>query len=972
MGFAGEGGTVQTIPTSDEYLLQTWSMEEGMPYHVVQAISQTRDGYLWLATPRGVARFDGNRFSLFFKGGESGLESNHIETEFVSKGGDLWLGLDRGLVARWNGYAFKTVAAISHQRGFDEWVCSLCEDAAGEIWCGIRNGSKVVRIENNGALTEFGLNEGGAPGGDIFVCADIKGQIWYANAHGCGVFEQGRFQSIDDAGGDNVHLALAREGGVWAVRAGELIHYDFDGTKKSIADIRVLGEARNVNVLYEDRYGALWLGTRNAGLYRFSHGEFVRVPTSFPEVRTISEDREGNLWVGTYGGGVDRLSRRGFWLKKMEDGLLEPFTVSFCEDGENRLWIAGRLNGPVRATDSANRSFAAVPGWPGGLIYALCADSSGGVWLAGSRGLRHWSEGNFSTVPSVSRPVTALLTDKQKNLWIAPIHGELLCLREGRTDQISEPKELSEVRSLAQDTGGRIWAGTENGRVFFRESSHFISVDLPEAKDQVRFIVPDRDDTVWIGVYGAGLYRYHAGRVCHWAPDSALGTDEIRSLVIDNDDFWIATGCGIFQTTRRELKSVMDEGKPFERFSAHDRKDGVPVMEYAYGFRNAAMRAHDGHLWFASGRGALEIDPENLKDTIPMAAAQIDAVQIGTATVPSSSWKKLIVPSHPGLLQISYTMPELRMPSQVRFRYRLIGAGKDDWIRSGSERTATFAHLGAGEYRFEVAAARGTGSWLPKTASLSFTVLPAWWETAWFRLAAFTSIATAGALLVRFVVSRRIRGRMLKLQHEHALERERTRIARDMHDELGADLTQISLVSKIAELESPENMSTHVREIASVARHAVESLDEIVWAVNPRHDTLSSLVDYLGEFASAFLRVSGLSCKLAFPENLPGWRVSSSVRHHLFLVAKEALNNAAKYARASSVCLKIEVIGNLFRLMVTDDGCGFEIGRQHKNANGLRNMRERMAEIGGKCCIESGEGQGTRVAFELLFPNDNI
>jgi signal transduction histidine kinase/sugar lactone lactonase YvrE len=591
------------------------------------------------------------------------------------------------------------------------------------------------------------------------------------------------------------------------------------------------------------------------------------------------------------------------------------------------------------------------------------------MWVAGSSGVWHWRNGNFTQESSVKEAVTALLCDRQKRLWMAKVNGELLCSHGGTTERISGPEGLSDVRALAQDEFGRIWAGTEHGRVFFQSSQQFTSVALPEARGQVRFIVPDRDETIWIGVKGAGLYRWHAGQVSHWALNTALGTQELCSMVIENENLWVGTARGAFKAARRELERAVDEGKPLEHFSVYDRNDGVPVMEYALGFRSGAIRSHDGHLWFATAHGALEVKPEDLRDNEPASRVQIDEVQIGNSSVPGTSWEGLTLPPSPALLQIRYTLPELSTPSQLRFRYRLIGAGNDDWITGGSERLASFAHLRAGEYRFEVAAAKGTGSWLPQTATLSFKVRPAWWDTAWFRLGLSSVLALIVALLARYAVNRRIRMRMLKLEQEHALERERTRIARDMHDELGANLTQIAVVSKIVQLESPETVSNHIQEIASAARQAIVSLDEIVWAVNPRHDTLSSLVSYLGEFAANFLRANGIACKLAFPKHLPDWRLSSSVRHHLFLVAKEAVNNAAKYSEASSVSLNIDVEGGLFRLAVTDDGCGFEIGDEHDNADGLRNMHERMAEIGGECWIESSIGQGTRVTFKLLFPD---
>jgi signal transduction histidine kinase len=329
------------------------------------------------------------------------------------------------------------------------------------------------------------------------------------------------------------------------------------------------------------------------------------------------------------------------------------------------------------------------------------------------------------------------------------------------------------------------------------------------------------------------------------------------------------------------------------------------------------------------------------------------------------------LPPKPGPLQIHYSLPQLASPEQMRFRYRLTGSGEDNWISAGTQRTATFTHLPPGDYCFEVAAAEAGGPWLSPPASLAFTVRAAWWQTIAFRVSTIIAAFLALAWLAREIELCRVRARMrkLKLEQEHALERERTRIARDMHDDVGASLTQITIVSQLAKLDPPEAASGHIDEISAIARRTVTTLDEIVWAVNPRNDTLPALIEYISQHAVDFLTAAGIVCELDIPEELPPHPLDSNVRRHLFLVAKETLNNVVKHAGAHTVRLKVELMGKVMRIVIADDGRGFEAGAVCAGSDGLHNMRERMKEVGGDCRIESRPGEGTRVVFELPLPD---
>jgi signal transduction histidine kinase len=278
--------------------------------------------------------------------------------------------------------------------------------------------------------------------------------------------------------------------------------------------------------------------------------------------------------------------------------------------------------------------------------------------------------------------------------------------------------------------------------------------------------------------------------------------------------------------------------------------------------------------------------------------------------------------------------------------------------------------------------------WNTTGASLAFMVLPWFWQTWWFQGGAILSGAGALAGAVRWITRRRIRARLLQLERQQAVERERTRIARDIHDDLGASLTRISLLSQTvrAELDDGRQAASDVDQIYSTARELTRAMDEIVWAVNPKHDSLDSLVTYLGRFAQNFLSAAEIRCRLDVPLHLPSWPLTAEIRHNLFLAFKEALNNVVKHARASEVRVLLELLPNGFVLLVSDNGCGFNLNG-HKDdsptdtvnpgrpegstsgrltpGNGLLNMRKRLEEAGGHCQLDSASGEGTRVRFAI-------
>jgi signal transduction histidine kinase len=328
-------------------------------------------------------------------------------------------------------------------------------------------------------------------------------------------------------------------------------------------------------------------------------------------------------------------------------------------------------------------------------------------------------------------------------------------------------------------------------------------------------------------------------------------------------------------------------------------------------------------------------------------------------------------------LEFRYTGLNFDGPERVRFRYRLEGLDPG-WLEAGTRREAFYSFVPPGAYRFQVIACNGDGIWNEVGDSLRLTVLPHFWQTHWFIAGMVLGTVIVGAGGSRLVEKRRTLRRLKRLEQERALERERTRIAQDLHDSMGARMCRISFLSEHARQRpaTSSELQEELRSISNDSREVLQSLDEIVWAVDPQKDTLDHLVSYIGQYAQEYFRRTGIECELELPATLPAQPISSQTRHHLFLSVHEALTNILKHSGATRAGIVMTCRDRTFEITISDNGKGFDPLSGESNAaaaaagfcNGLGNMRRRLAEMGGRCEVKSHPGQGTTVQFALSFP----
>lgn len=908
--------------TSD-YLTDVRQAEDGLPQNTVTCITQTRDGYLWLGTLNGVARFDGVRFVVFGAHNTPELKSNRILALLEDRQGGLWIGTEGGGAARLYRGRFKT---------FTTWeglpnniVQSLREDARGRVWIGTQAG----------------------------VCAWQDGAV--------------------------ARVSVSESPPEEPVR---------------VRDFPVVP----VQVVKELESGDVWAGTRTGSLWRRRAGRWQQIPSPSEAgqhpVRCLFEDREANLWVGTDGGGLLRLKPRRLMTLDMRDGLANEFVLSMADDGAAGIWLAATGGGIV------HWSGGALKAWPeagplrfNSSVGPLLRSRDGCLWVGSSgEGLFRWKEGvttPYGPAQGLPNPtILSLFEDREGRLWIGTYGDGLFLHQNGRFKNFGAKEGFPAriITSIVQDRDGDIWIGS-NGTGLYRYADGRFSYYCRRegwGSDFIRALLVDQEGALWIGSGGSGLTRMKDGWFHTLTTRQGLDDDVVSQIL--EDDFghlWIGSNRGIFRLSKQRFDAFAAGRITSVEGVAYGKSEGMQSLECTGGFQPAGLKAQDGALWFSTVKGAVRIDPALMSESSgtqtvaqarlfnvlppPVHVEEVWVDDEKVLSLPGETMPAFSLAVRPGQkrIEIHYTALSFTAPEKVRFRHRLVGLDSA-WVEAGDSRVARYANLPPGEYRFEVSACNNDGVWNREGARLRLRIQPHVWQSGWFlALAGFLAIAgVAGA--ARAAVVRRMRRKLEQLRQRHALEEERARIARDIHDDLGARLTKISLLSSLTErdLSDPRKVAAHIEELSGAVREVTGSLDEVVWAVEPGNDTLDNLATYLCRHTEDFLSGMAVRCRLKVPALLPAVALSSAVRHDVFLVVKEALNNVAKHARASTVWLSLSFEGDTLTITVEDDGCGFDAATVLRGS-GLNNMAKRVGRLSGQFRQEGRPDGGSRVLFSI-------
>jgi signal transduction histidine kinase len=482
----------------------------------------------------------------------------------------------------------------------------------------------------------------------------------------------------------------------------------------------------------------------------------------------------------------------------------------------------------------------------------------------------------------------------------------------------------------------------------------------------IRALYCDQENGLWIGSYGQGLACLQAGRWRHWSAREGLPSVFLHALTEDAEgNLWISSDNGIFGCPRRRL-TVDETSQSSPVLWWHLSVAEGLETKVCSGNGATAVAQAEGRLYFPNQQTVAVFAPQQVRQNLRAHPVTLDEVWIDGVLVPVAAGGKLRVKSGARHCEFHFTSPDLKTPGRLRFRYCLQGLDTG-WVESQQRRVAHYYRLPPGDYHFRVMVGGADGQWHEAPEPLELSVLPRLWERPGLRWAAALVLLALVIVTVRAVERSRARRRLERIEARQRMEQERQRIARDLHDDLGAGLTEVVLLGEWAGQDSGpvDQLKAQIANIVGKTRQLVTAMDEVVWTVNPRHDSAASLASYLADFAGDFFRPLAMRCRVDIMDNLPATPLPAATRHHLFLTAKEALHNAAKHSAATEVWLRVRCDDQALTLSVEDNGKGFDADAAGHQRHGLKNMRQRIAAIGGTLTIQSAPGAGTKMRFSV-------
>ncbi|MBI4325134.1 MAG: hypothetical protein HY674_07700, partial [Chloroflexi bacterium] len=909
--------------------------------------------------------------------------------------GTLWIVSESGLVTQFTNHEFRVryappapAEAVSGLSLSDEprWFafCPLAVDGNGVVWA-LQGTDTLLRFAGFGAPTIISL-EGLPEGATQGVWSDRGGHVWLVKGfHAC-VFSDGRWQSFALEGGLSPLGSIASPGseqGIWIANLGatHVRRRTVDGWDGSPIPLPVEPDAAGAgaSAILEDSQGRLWVSAWWGGVHIHQtaggwHSVQPRGPLAKCVVTGLFEDRQGAVWVGTIGEGLHQVLTQPVSTVLLPPDKPDTAVTALYAAQDGAIWMGTGAKGIYRWKPQSLAHFGVADGLPSESILSIREDVRTNLWVGTFAGLARLRESRFVPVAALNAPVQALFNDRSGDLWVGSQGG--LWRLEGGTNwsALRSPSDrYLDIRCLTEDRAGRLWIAAFGSGLWRVEGDRMVPAEFQSRlhRTDVRSVLGDADGVLWIGTLYGGLYRWDGAQLQHYSRADGLPDDSIISITPDDDGhLWMSSNNGIFGCPRRSLAEYVRGRSPSLLCWHLGPTEGLANRGCSGGGQPVASHTAHGRLCIANMVGAAIFDPRVVTHGRKTPNLLVESVTAdGVELAPGAAGFR--APASTRRFEFRYTAPDLAAARALRFRYRLEDLD-GDWVEAGATRSASYSRLAPGEYRFRVMVGGSDGHWHESSRSLVLRIVPRLWELRWVQVLAGAALLSAIGGALAWNQHRKLQLRLQRLELQHVVEKERARVARDIHDDLGASLTEIVLMSdpEHAEFAEPDRVKPQLKRICGKARSLLQTLNQIVWVVNPRQDNLPKLLDYFCTFSEELCESARVRCWHEVPTGVPELALKVGFRHSLLLAVKEALNNVVKHAGATEVWLRVAVEPNRLKIGIEDNGRGFVVHETRASGNGLRNIRERLAELGGQAVISSTPGQGAQVTLIAPLNND--
>jgi len=983
------------------------SNQNSISDNFIWKIFEDSDSNLWIGTNSGgLNKFDYelNEFVHFRVEAqkENSISENNIRSILEYENGKLLIGTNsEGLdifdveAKTFNNYKFNLTENSDYNSNA---IRALCKDEEGIIWIGTEGGGL---IEFNAKLNSVvihkhdPLNNESLSSNTIWSLECGNDNIIWVGTYSGGLNKYNkttkkfiRFNSegedgnianvnITDLDVDKNKLLISTEGGlsILDLQTKKIINY-----QHNISDF---GSISNnfIRTCFIDRTNLIWLGTVGGGVNKantskkfnhYNHNPSDPNSLNHNMIRAISEDSFGNLWIGTLGKGLNKFDRSTNRfehfesLTNNENSLSDNIITSIWEDTKKQLWVGtwggglnrinfskGMSNGKIESVSHFVHNAQDSNSIISSIIQAVFEDSKHNIWIGTEDGLDLYDESsskfyhfthNHQDSSSISDnriQSKCILEDRSGNLWIGTWKG-LNKIQLMHDKQNPESKHIKSVRFLYNPLDSN---SLSDNRVIslYEDQSHSL---------------PDKM-ILWVGTIGGGLNKVEivpnnngedSYKFMRFTEKDGLASNVVYGILGDNEgNLWLSTNNGISKFNLSE-----------EVFRNYDTRDGLQSNQFFWG---AAHKSKSGELFFGGINGLNSFFPNKLVDNKNIPPVLITNCTISPLDSPNDNnvtkintigdLKKIRIPYNKYRIDFEFTALDFTMSKKNQYSYFLENYDQS-WSEKQNSNIATYTNIAEGDFTFQVVGSNNDGTWNKTGASFRIIIETPFWKTWWF----IVLVMIFFALIIAYFIVTQVKNML-------AVERLRTKLAADLHDNIGSSLTEISILSEVINTRlktSDDDVQKNLNKISSKSRYLIDKMSDIVWLVNPQRDSLYDLILRLQDTYSELLAETSISFRSENLRTLEKISLSMEHRQHLFLVFKEAINNAIKYSNCSEIILNAVVEGKKLEMILSDNGVGFEQEGLIKG-NGLSNMTERAKKIGGKLIIHSEIGKGTLVRY---------